>query len=80
MSFIKRILPILILLLIVAVVWVGFSVYFQTVTIDINPNATNFTKPINDYFDTEVLDEITAKTQESFPVSPEEFLKLNNPD
>jgi hypothetical protein len=80
MSFIKRILPILIFLLIVTVAWVGLSVYFQNITLDINPNATNYTKPINDTFDEGTLDEITEKTAESFPVSPQEFLRLNNID
>lgn len=78
MSLIKKILPVLIILLIVSVAWVGFSLYFQRTDIDIDPNATNFTKPINSSFDTEIIDEISIRTQESFPVSPQEFLKLND--
>ena len=80
MSLIKRVLPILIFLLIVAVAWVGFSVYFQSVSLDIDPNATNYTKPINSSFDTETITGISQKTIDSFPVSPQEFLRLNNVD
>lgn len=80
MSLIKKVLPILIFLLIVTVAWAGFSIYFQTVDIDVNANATNFTKPINNSFDMEILGELMERTEESFPVSPQEFLKLNKVD
>jgi len=80
MSVIKRMLPILIFLLVVTVAWVGFSIYSQVVELDINPNAENFTKPISTTFDTEVLEDISTKTKESFPVSPQEFLRLNQVD
>ncbi len=77
MSFIKKMLPVLIFLLVVSLVWVGFSIYFQSIDLDVNPNATNYTKPISEEFDTETLDAVTEKTEESFPVSPQEFLRLN---
>lgn len=80
MSLIKKILPVLIILLIVAVAWVGFSIYSQSINIDINPNATNFTKPISSTFDEEILEEVESKTDESFPISPREFLELNQLD
>ena len=62
------------------IAWVGFTVYSQTLELDINPNAANFIKPISSSFDTEVLNDITTKTKESFPVSPQEFLRLNQVD
>lgn len=80
MSLIKRVLSVLVLLLIVTVAWVGFSVYFQSIDLDVDANATNYTKPINKSFDTETLDELTTRTEESFPVSPQEFLRLNQLD
>lgn len=80
MSLIKKITPILIILFVMSLVWVGFSVYFQTTGIDIDPNATNYTKPISPSFDLEVLEEVSTKTQDSFPVSPSEFLELNQLD
>jgi hypothetical protein len=80
MSLIKRVLSVLVLLLVVTVAWVGFSLYFQSVDIDVDPNATNFTKPINKSFDTETLEELTERTDESFPVSPQDFLRLNQLD
>ncbi|MCD4756028.1 hypothetical protein K8R20_00180 [bacterium] len=80
MSVLKKILPVLIFLLVVVVAWVGFSLYSQIIELDINPNAVNFTKPISATFDTEVLEDISTKTKESFPVSPQEFLRLNQVD
>jgi hypothetical protein len=80
MSLIKKILPVLVLLLIMSVAWIGFSIYFQRVDLDIDPNATNFTKPISSSFNTEVLGEVSDRTDESFPISPQEFLKLNQAD
>lgn len=77
MTLIKKILPIAMFLTIITVVWIAFSIYFQGSGVEINPDATNYTKPINPTFDTEVLDEVTTRTEESFPVPPEEFLKLN---
>ena len=78
MSLIKKILPVLIILLIVSIAWIGFSLHFQRTSIDVDPNATNFTKPINSSFNTEIIDEVSTRTEESFPVSPQEFLKLND--
>lgn len=78
MSFIKKILPILVLLLVVSIAWIGFSIYWGSVNLDIDPDATNYTKPINSSFDQEILDEVTEKTESSFPVSPQEFLRLNS--
>jgi len=80
MSLIKRILPVLILILIMSVAWIGFSIYFQRVDLDIDSNATNFTKPISASFSTEVLENVSDRTEKSFPISPQEFLKLNQED
>jgi hypothetical protein len=77
MSLIRRIIPILIFLLVVAVAWIGFSIYFQSSGVEVDTNATNYTKPISPTFNKEVLDKVSSKTAESFPVSPDEFLKLN---
>jgi len=80
MSLIKKVLPILIFLLIMTVAWVGFSIYFQTVDLDIDANATSYTKQISSSFDTEALDDVADRTDESFPISPQEFLVLNQED
>jgi flagellar biosynthesis protein FlhB len=77
---IKKLLVVLIFLLIVSVAWVGFSLYYQSVELDVNPNAINYTKPISNTFSTETIDEVTERTEDSFPVSPQEFLKLNQLD
>ena len=78
MSLIKKILPVLVTLLIISIVWIGVSLYFQDTSIDVDPNATNYTKPINSSFDTDIIEEVSIRTEESFPVSPQEFLRLND--
>lgn len=80
MSLIKKVLPVLIFLLIVTVAWIGFSIYFQAEDLEVDPNAENYTKPISSTFDTETLKDVTDRTSDSFPVSPQEFLRLNQLD
>lgn len=77
MGIAKKMLPILILLLIVAVIWVGVSLHSQNIDLDINPKADDFTAPISDSFDMDVVEKLSDKTQQSFPISPNEFLRLN---
>lgn len=80
MNLISKIMPILILLLVVVVVWVGVSVTHQAVDLDVDPKAENLTKPVQGNFDIDIIEKVTEKTEESFPVSPQEFLRLNTPD
>ncbi len=76
MNLLKQSVFVLILLLVVVLAWVGFSAYFQTQEVEINPNAQNYTRPINPSFDTEEIQGISSRIEESFPVSPEEFFLL----
>jgi len=76
MEIIKKSILALILLLVVAIVWVGSSIYFQSTSVDVNPNAKSYTESINESFDIEILEEISQKTSNSFPTSPQEFLTL----
>ena len=76
MEIIKKSLLGLVLLLVVVLVWVVFSIYVQSGNIDINPSADSYTGQLRNTFDIEELEEITVRTEESFPVSPQEFLSL----
>lgn len=76
MEWIKKSLMALILLLIVAVVWVGSTIYFSTNDVDVNPNASSYTKQLSTSFDQEELDLVTDRTSKSFTVSPSQFLNL----
>lgn len=76
MKLLKQSVYILILLLVVVVAWVGFSAYFQTRKVEINPNAQNYTRSISPNFDTEEIQGVSSRIEESFPVSPEEFFLL----
>lgn len=78
MDWLKKSLLVLILLLVVVFAWVGTSVYFQSTKVDINPNASSYTKSIKSTFDTDELDKVQERTDASFSTSPEEFLNLTN--
>ncbi|MHC1716572.1 MAG: hypothetical protein AB9915_01570 [Candidatus Dojkabacteria bacterium] len=80
MELIKRSLLALILLLVVCLVWAGFSVYFNSTAVSVNSNASSYTKQLRDTFDTEELVKVTERTEESFPVQPDEFFSLIGQD
>lgn len=80
MDIIKKTLVVLIMLLVVVLAWIGSLIYFQSTSIDVNPNANSYTGQIKNSFDLEELEKITERTEDSFPVSPEEFLSLIGKD
>ena len=78
MDLIKKSLLAVILLLVVAVAWVGFTIYFKSTATDVNPNASSYTRQLKTSFDDESLQDVSERTESSFPVSPSEFLNLAN--
>jgi hypothetical protein len=76
MKLLKQAIYVLVLLLVVALVWVSFSVYNQSINVSINPNASNYTRPIKPTFNTEEIGKITERIEENFSVSPSEFFLL----
>lgn len=65
----------LIFLLVSVLIWLGFSVYFNVATVNINPNASSYTTVIQPQFDTDVLKKVGERL-ETLPVSPNTFLQL----
>jgi len=76
MDILKKSLIATLLLLVVVVAWVVASIYFKQSYVDVNPNATSYTKQIKSAFDTDSLNVVTQRTEKSFSVSPTEFLNL----
>lgn len=76
MDILKKSLMATVLLLVVAVAWAVASIYFKQSYVDVNPNATSYTKQIKSAFDTEALGVVTQRAEKSFSVSPSEFLSL----
>lgn len=76
MDLIKKSLTALILLLVVVLLWVGGSIYYQAASIDVNPNAQSYIKSLRPNFDLEELAKISNREEESFSVSASEFLVL----
>jgi hypothetical protein len=80
MDILKKSLFALVMLLGVVVAWIGFSIYFQNNSVSVNPNAESYTKQLSNTFDLEELEMVTERTEESFPISPEEFFSLIGKD
>ncbi len=72
----KTLTPILVLLIIVVVAWVGLSLYFNQAAVVINPNAATYIATLRDTFDKESFDLLIKKTGESLPIQPELFLNI----
>lgn len=80
MEIVKKYITGIVLLIIVAIVWVGLLLISDKVFSEVNPNAQTYTKPLNKNFDTETLDKVNKRIADSFPILPSEFfnLKENN--
>ena len=76
MDLIKKSILALVLLLVVIIAWVGSSVYFQNFSIEAKPGVETYTKSLKDSFDTEIVDMVITRSEEAFPISPDEFLSL----
>jgi hypothetical protein len=76
MEWVKKSLLALVLLLVVALIWVGSTIYFSSTDIDVNPNASSYTKQLSTSFDEDELNAVTERTSKSFSVSPSQFLNL----
>jgi hypothetical protein len=77
MNIIKNYLVPIVLLIAVALVWVGSVLISQKQFVNINANASAYTKPLKDTFDIDLLNTVNERTEKSFPVLPSEFLDLN---
>lgn len=76
MEILRKTMAALVLLLVVVMLWVGSHVYFESTQVEVDPKVDSFTEQLSSSFDLEVLDEITERTRENFPVAPEVFFNL----
>ena len=77
MEIIKKYIVGFVLLGVVAVIWVGLLLISDKVFSEVNPNASTYTKPLQNSFDLETLENISERTTSSFPVLPSEFFNLD---
>ncbi|MFA5622630.1 MAG: hypothetical protein WC981_00100 [Candidatus Dojkabacteria bacterium] len=77
MEIVKKYIVGLVLLGIVAIIWVGMLFISDKIFSEVNPNATTYTKPLQQNFDLTTLEKITERTESSFPVLPSEFFSLD---
>ncbi len=77
MDLLKKSFLALILFLVVILAWVGTSIYFQNMQVEVNPNASSYTKSIKNSFDSDELEKVSDRTNASFSISPSEFINLS---
>lgn len=80
MEILKRYTTGIVLLIVVAVIWIGLLLISDRVFSEVNPNAQTYTKPLKKNFDTEALDNVSKRMESSFPVLPSEFFELTRED
>lgn len=76
----KNLTTVLLLLLVVAVVWIGFSVYFSISEVEVTPNAETYIVPINSRFDLTGFDDMNERTSTNLLVAPDTFKALLEED
>lgn len=69
-NFDKNLIWILGFAVVLAICWVGFSLYFSRESDNISPNAESYTEPIEPSFDVETIEKVN-KEIENLPVAPE---------
>ncbi|HPQ79509.1 MAG TPA: hypothetical protein PLG47_03605 [Candidatus Dojkabacteria bacterium] len=79
-EIIKKYIPAIILLLVVALVWAGLAFVFDTSEKELNIEESIYKTPLGKTFSKEDLDEVYEKTSQKMPISPREFLNLKKED
>jgi hypothetical protein len=77
MEIFRKYFVVILLTIIVCIVWGGITLFSGRISSSINPNAEVYVKPLNPKFDEEIIEEVSERTKESFPISPEDFEELN---
>lgn len=80
MNIVKKYIVSIILLITVALIWVGSVLISSKQFVPINSNASSYTKPLKSNFNLEILGVVNERTEKSFPVLPSIFLDLNTKD
>ena len=76
MEIIKKYTVGFVLLGIVAIIYGGLLLISNRVFSEVNPNASTYTKPLQENFDLATLEKVSERTESSFPVLPSEFFSL----
>jgi hypothetical protein len=77
MEILKKYIVGIVLLVVVGIIWAGFALLADKIFLDVNPNASTYTKPLEKNFDVETLNKVSERTEKSFPILPSEFFSLN---
>ncbi len=77
MEVFRKYFVVILLTIVVAIVWGGILLFSGRSSVSVNPNVEKYIKPLDAKFDEEILQEVSERAQESFPISVEELEALN---
>lgn len=69
-------MSIIILTIILVILWVGVLVFSKQSSSTINPNAQEYTKPLNTSFDEEILNEVSKRIDDTYAIPPSSFFDM----
>lgn len=76
MDTVKKFLFAIILLAVIVLIWVGITFFCEGKDTSVPESTKAYTTQISKSFNLKELDRVYERTEESFPVSPREFLNL----
>ena len=68
---------VIVLSVIILIVWGGIVLVADKRNSTVNPNAETYTKPLSPTFNVEVINAVSKRTSDSFPILPSSFFELN---
>lgn len=72
----RRYFVVILLSVIILIIWGGVLLLSDKRHSTINANAEMYTKPLSSTFDEDVLNAVSKRTTDSFPILPSSFFEL----
>lgn len=69
----RNFIAILIIGLFGVIVWVGFSIYFESTTVEPVSNTATYVVPISRSFNKTELDKVMNRVDQNLPIKPQEI-------
>ena len=79
-EIVKKYMPAIILLFVVAIIWGGLVFFFDTQESGSNVDVGIYKSSLKNNFDNETLEDMDERVMKTLPVSPKEFINLKKKD
>ena len=76
MEYFRKYFVVIVLTAVIGIVWGGILILSKESFTTINPNAQNYTKPLNPTFDQETLDSVSERIKTGFAIQPLSFFEM----